>query len=95
MDVSLRGFQVSPVIGVPQGVTVYVDGVRATSPTRTSELRSVALEDVDRVEVVYGPSVLLGRNALGGLGEPRDAPGCEARRRVNSKPPRGAGAATS
>src|SRR5436853_7755522 len=28
-DVPLRGFQVSPVIGVPQGVTVYVDGVRA------------------------------------------------------------------
>src|SRR5580765_4607857 len=32
MDVSLRGFQVSPVIGVPQGVTVYVDGVRANEP---------------------------------------------------------------
>src|SRR5439155_1224325 len=32
MDVSFRGFQVSPVIGVPQGVTVYVDGVRANEP---------------------------------------------------------------
>src|SRR5438093_2635102 len=36
MDVSLRGFQVSPVIGVPQGVTVYVDGVRANEPDARS-----------------------------------------------------------
>src|SRR5256885_1273102 len=32
LDVSLRGFNVSPVIGLPQGVTVYVDGVRANEP---------------------------------------------------------------
>src|SRR5213594_5219537 len=32
LDVSLRGFHVSPVIGLPQGVTVYVDGVRANEP---------------------------------------------------------------
>src|SRR5205809_567586 len=32
LDVSLRGFQVSPVIGLPQGVTVYVDGARANEP---------------------------------------------------------------
>src|SRR6266581_4159432 len=49
MDVSLRGFQVSPVIGVPQDVNFDL----------------LPLEDVERVEVVYGPSVLLGRNALG------------------------------
>ena len=42
MDVSLRGFQVSPVIGVPQGVTVYVDGVRANEPR--SEERRVGKE---------------------------------------------------
>src|SRR5256886_4020154 len=28
LDVTLRGFQVSPTIGLPQGITVYVDGVR-------------------------------------------------------------------
>jgi outer membrane receptor protein involved in Fe transport len=66
MDVSLRGFQVSPVIGVPQGVTVYVDGVRANEPdAHEVNFDLLPLEDVDRVEVVYGPSVLLGRNALG------------------------------
>src|SRR5260370_2137928 len=66
MDVSLRGFQVSPVIGVPQGVTVYVDGVRANEPdAHEVNCDLLPLEDVERVEVVYGPSVLLGRNALG------------------------------
>src|SRR5581483_9607696 len=32
MDVTLRGFQVSPTIGLPQGVTVYLDGVRVNEP---------------------------------------------------------------
>src|SRR6266704_3169710 len=64
MDVSLRGFQVSPVIGVPQGVTVYVDGVRANEPdAHEVNFDLLPLEDVERVEVVYGPSVLLGRSA--------------------------------
>ena len=66
LDVTLRGFQVSPVIGLPQGVTVYVDGVRANEPdAHEVNFDLLPLEDVDRVEVVYGPSVLLGRNALG------------------------------
>ncbi len=66
LDVALRGFQVSPVVGVPQGVTVYVDGVRANEPdAHEVNFDLLPLEDVDRVEVVYGPSVLLGRNALG------------------------------
>ena len=66
LDVSLRGFQVSPVIGLPQGVTVYVDGARANEPdAHEVNFDLLPLEDVERVEVVYGPSVLLGRNALG------------------------------
>jgi outer membrane receptor protein involved in Fe transport len=66
LDVALRGFQVSPVIGLPQGVTVYVDGVRANEPdAHEVNFDLLPLEDVERVEVVYGPSVLLGRNALG------------------------------
>lgn len=66
LDVSLRGFQVSPVIGVPQGVTVYVDGVRANEPdAHEVNFDLLPLEDVERVDVMYGPSVLLGRNALG------------------------------
>ncbi len=66
LDVSLRGFQVSSVIGLPQGVTVYVDGVRANEPdAHEVNFDLLPVEDVERVDVTYGPSVLLGRNALG------------------------------
>ena len=66
LDVTLRGFQVSPTIGLPQGVTVYVDGVRMNEPDANEvNFDLLPLEDVERVEVVYGPSVLLGRNSLG------------------------------
>ncbi len=66
LDVTLRGFQVSPTIGVPQGITVYVDGVRVNEPDANEvNFDLLPLEDVERVEVVYGPSVLLGRNSLG------------------------------
>src|SRR5467141_3973278 len=66
LDVSLRGFNVSPVIGLPQGVAVYVDGVRVNEPdAHEVNFDLLPLEDVDRVDVTYGPSVLLGRNSLG------------------------------
>src|SRR6266702_3245998 len=53
-------------MGVGGGVTVYVDGVRANEPdAHEVNFDLLPLEDVERVEVVYGPSVLLGRNALG------------------------------
>ena len=66
LDVTLRGFQVSPTIGLPQGVTVYLDGVRVNEPdAHEVNFDLLPLEDVDHVEVTYGPSVLLGRNSLG------------------------------
>src|SRR6266513_683237 len=66
LDVTLRGFQVSPTIGLPQGVTVYLDGVRVNEPdAHEVNFDLLPLEDVDHVDVTYGPSVLLGRNSLG------------------------------
>ena len=66
LDVTLRGFQVSPTIGLPQGITVYVDGVRVNEPDANEvNFDLLPLEDVARVDVSYGPSVLLGRNSLG------------------------------
>src|SRR5262249_57014079 len=32
-DVSLRGFTASPVTGLPQGISVFLDGVRLNEPT--------------------------------------------------------------
>src|SRR5256885_16156858 len=66
LDVTLRGFQVSPTIGLPQGVTVYLDGVRVNEPdAHEVNFDLLPLEDVDHVDVTYGPWVLLGGTSLG------------------------------
>jgi iron complex outermembrane receptor protein len=66
LDVTVRGFQVSPTVGLPQGITVYVDGVRMNEPDANEvNFDVLPLEDVARVDVIYGPSVLFGRNSLG------------------------------
>src|SRR5256885_6321040 len=66
-DFSLRGFQVSPVIGLAQGVSVFVDGVRVNEPTAEEiNFDLLPMEDLERVEVTPGPSVVFGRNTLAG-----------------------------
>jgi len=63
---TLRGFFVSPVTGLPQGVSVFLDGVRINEPTvEEVNFDLIPLEAVDRIEVIRGPSVLFGRNTLG------------------------------
>ncbi|HET7791533.1 MAG TPA: TonB-dependent receptor [Gemmatimonadales bacterium] len=66
-DVSLRGFQATSVTGVPQGVSVFLDGVRVNEPTAEEiNFDLLPVEDLERIEVVPGPSVLFGRNTLAG-----------------------------
>jgi iron complex outermembrane recepter protein len=66
-DLSLRGFQATSVTGVPQGVSVFLDGVRINEPTAEEiNFDLLPTEDIERVEVVPGPSVLFGRNTLAG-----------------------------
>jgi iron complex outermembrane receptor protein len=66
-DVSLRGFQASPVTGVPQGLSVFVDGVRVNEPTvEEVNFDLIPLDDIERIEVIRGPAALFGRNTLGG-----------------------------
>jgi outer membrane receptor protein involved in Fe transport len=64
---TLRGFTTSPVTGLPQGISVFLDGVRLNEPTvEEVNFDLIPLEDVERIEVIRGPSVLFGRNTLGG-----------------------------
>lgn len=66
-NLSLRGFGVSSVTGLPQGFSVFLDGVRLNEPAvEEVNFDLIPLEDVERIEVIRGPSVLFGRNTLGG-----------------------------
>ena len=66
-NLSLRGFTISPVTGLPPGLSVFLDGVRLNEPTvEEVNFDLIPLEDVERVDVIRGPSVLFGRNTLGG-----------------------------
>jgi len=66
-DVTFRGFQVTSVTGVPQGISVFVDGVRVNEPTvEEVNFDLIPLDDVERIELIRGPSAIFGRNTLGG-----------------------------
>jgi outer membrane receptor protein involved in Fe transport len=66
-DLSLRGFQTGPVVGLPQGVSVFLDGVRVNEPTAEEiNFDLLPMEDLERVEIIPGPSVVFGRNTLAG-----------------------------
>ena len=65
--VSVRGFQATSVTGVPQGISVFVDGVRVNEPgVEEVNFDLLPLDDVERIEVIRGPSAIFGRNTLGG-----------------------------
>ena len=66
-DLSLRGFQGTSVTGIPQGVSVFLDGVRVNEATAEEiNFDLLPTDDLDRIEVIPGPSVLFGRNTLAG-----------------------------
>ncbi len=62
-----RGFTASPVVGLPQGVSVFVDGVPVNEPDAGQvNFDLLPLAHVARVEVLSGTASLLGPNSLGG-----------------------------
>ena len=66
-DISIRGLTASSVTGAPQGLSVFLDGVRVNEPAAEEvNLELVPLADVERIEIVHGPQAVFGRNALGG-----------------------------
>jgi iron complex outermembrane recepter protein len=66
-DLSMRGLTASPVTGVSQGLSVFLDGVRVNEPgAEEVNFDLLPLGDVEHVEVVRGPHAIFGRNTLGG-----------------------------
>jgi len=67
LDLSMRGFTATPVTGVPQGLSVFLDGVRVNEPDAEEvNFDLIPLSDVERIEVIRGPSAIYGRNTIGG-----------------------------
>ena len=68
MDLSIRGFQGTSVTGAPQGISVFVDGVRVNEPTvEEINFDLLPFDDVERIELLRGPGAVFGRNTLGGV----------------------------
>ncbi len=62
-----RGFASSPVVGLPQGISVFIDGIPVNEPDAGQvnfDLLPAAM--LDRLEVLSGTASLLGPNSLGG-----------------------------
>ncbi|HEU4584834.1 MAG TPA: TonB-dependent receptor [Gemmatimonadaceae bacterium] len=63
----IRGFRISPVVGVSQGVSVFLDGVRINEPdAQELNFDLIPMDAIDKAELVRGPGTLYGKNALAG-----------------------------
>lgn len=66
-DLRLRGFSVSPVVGLPQSISVFVDGVRVNEADASQvHFNLLPMRDLEMVELVRGPAGAFGKNSLAG-----------------------------
>lgn len=66
-DVNYRGFTASPLLGTPQGLSVYFDGVRLNQPFGdVVSWDLIPKAAIKRTTLVPGSNPLFGRNSLGG-----------------------------
>lgn len=67
MDVNFRGFTASPLLGTPQGLSVYLDGARMNDPFGdTVSWDTIPMNAIDRLDLVPGSNPLFGLNTIGG-----------------------------
>lgn len=66
-DLFYRGYSISPLLGLPQGLAVYQDGVRVNEPFGdTVNFDLIPLVALAGGDLVPGSNPVFGRNALGG-----------------------------
>ncbi len=66
-DLSFRGFTASPVLGTPQGLSVFVDGVRSNEAFGdTVNWDLIPRNAIAHISVIPGSNPLFGLNSLGG-----------------------------
>ncbi len=66
-DVNFRGFTASPLVGTPQGLSVYQDGVRVNEPFGdTVNWDLIPQNAISSIALMPGSNPLFGLNTLGG-----------------------------
>ncbi|MHB1223010.1 MAG: TonB-dependent receptor plug domain-containing protein [Gemmatimonadaceae bacterium] len=66
-NLSTGGFSAGPTVGMPPGLSVFLDGVRQNEPdAQQVNFDLLPMEHVERVELLSGSASLLGPNSLGG-----------------------------
>jgi len=67
LNVNYRGFNTGPTVGLPPGITVFLDGVRQNeADAQEVDFDLLPMEHVKRVELLSGTASLLGPNSLAG-----------------------------
>lgn len=67
LDVNYRGFTASPLLGTPQGLSVFIDGVRVNEPFGdTVNWDLIPKAALAHITVLPGSNPLFGLNTLGG-----------------------------
>lgn len=63
----VHGFALSPVVGAPQGVSVFLDGVRVNEPdAQEVNFDLLPMDALASAELLSGPSAVFGKNSLAG-----------------------------
>jgi outer membrane receptor protein involved in Fe transport len=66
-DVNFRGYSASPLLGTPQGLSVFVDGVRVNEPFGdVVNWDLIPVNAINSVNLIPGSNPLFGLNTLGG-----------------------------
>jgi len=67
LDVFYRGFDASPLLGTPQGISVFVDGVRVNEPFGdVVNWDLIPANAIANINLIPGSNPLFGLNTLGG-----------------------------
>lgn len=66
-DVNFRGFTASPVLGTPQGLSVFMDGVRINEPfADVLNWDLIPQSAISSIQLIPGSNPVFGLNAVGG-----------------------------
>jgi len=67
LELNFRGYNATPISGNPQGLSVYIDGIRANQPFSNTVLWDLVPNfAIDNMQMVAGSNPVYGLNTLGG-----------------------------